>query len=314
MKRKELYAELGIIIVIVIIALLLIFLPFISATNIDGANYKNVTVHTYVNITNSRPIMLNVTVYQETNFTIKNITLNGGMTRQVTCNASIRDWNGHGDVILVNATLWHVLNSTMNATDDYNNHYTNVSCTKGATSGNYDAAWTCVFDVYYYANNGTWNCNVTAMDTPGTTASLYNTTVVYPLYAINLTDGIDYGNVAVEEYSGNMTANVTNFGNMAVNVTVEGWGVNRGDGLAMNCSLGGNISVANERFALSELAFGSMTPLSISPQLLSGLTIPQQVVDGVPNVNSTYWTLFLNSSNNPGGNCSGFILFSAQAP
>jgi hypothetical protein len=53
MKNKEFYIELGIISIVILIAFLLIILPAIHADNIVGSNYKNVTVITYVNITNS---------------------------------------------------------------------------------------------------------------------------------------------------------------------------------------------------------------------------------------------------------------------
>lgn len=283
-----------------------------NADNIVGDNYRNVTVHTYVNITNARPEVLLVKVYQENNLSRLNITLAGGSQRQVTCNATLRDWNGYNDIVGVNATLWHTA-STLDAADDNNSHYTNSSCTNTGNGVNYTVNYICTFDVYYYANNGTWNCFVDIIDLAGKTGNNTNTTVVYPLYALNITDGIDYGNVAVEDYSVNRTANITNFGNMPLNVSVEGYGVTRGDGLAMNCSINGNITVGMERFSISDVDWSLMTPLTSTSQSISGLTVPKQTFPNNQMINTTYWQLYVNVSNNPAGNCTGFILFTAES-
>ncbi|MGV8150818.1 MAG: hypothetical protein ACP5NV_03770 [Candidatus Woesearchaeota archaeon] len=288
-------------------------LPLIKADNIVGNNYRNVTVRTYVNITNSKPEVLAVTIFQESNVSLRNITLSAGSTRIVTCNASLRDWNGYTDIVSVNATLWDVTNAQYSDPDNNNTHYTNSSCTNSGNGVNFTVNYVCQFPVYYYANNGTWNCTVLIADTYNKTGNRSNSTIFYPMYALNVTDGIDYGNVGVEDFSANKTANITNFGNRAINVTVEGYGAVRGDGLAMNCSLGGNIAVAHERFSLTDVDWSSRTPLSSSPQLISGLTIPKQTLPGTMMTNTTYWQLYVDSTNNPGGNCSGYVIFSAEA-
>ena len=292
---------------------LIFLLPLGIAPNINGSNYKNVTVRTQVNITNSKPEVLNVTVSEAINISNRNITLNAGGTKDITCNATLRDWNGYSDIIYVNSTLWYVPTSSSNATDDNSTHYTNTNCTTSGNGVGYLVNYLCNFTVIYYANNGTWNCNVTAMDNPNATGYGNGTTVLYPVYALNITDGIDYGGVAVESYSGNTTANITNLGNMAINITVEGYGGKRNDGLAMNCSLGGNITVNNERFSVADTDWNSRTPLNGSSQMLPGLTIPKQINNSYV-VNSTYWQIYINSTNNPGGNCTGYVIFTAVAP
>jgi len=293
------------------VSLAIVLTSLSNAENIVGDNYRNVTVHTYVNITNARPEVLLVKVYQDTNLSALNITLSAGSQRQITCNASLRDWNGYNDIVGVNATLWHST-STQEAADNNNTHYTNSTCTSTGNGVNYTVNYICGFPVYYYANNGTWNCIVTVIDQAGKTGNNTNTTTIYPLYALNVTDGIDYGNVAVEEWSVNKTANITNFGNMPLNVSVEGYGANRGDGLAMNCSVNGNITVGMERFSIADVDWTSMTSLTSAPQNLSGLTLSKQTVPGTQIINTTYWQLYVNVSNNPAGNCTGYILFSAE--
>jgi hypothetical protein len=314
MKKINLVNAVQLILLTSLLLVILAIVPFSNAENIIYGNYRNVSVRTYVNITNAKPEVLSLFIYQDTNITLRNITLSAGSIRTVNCNATIRDWNGYTDIVGVNGTLWDSANSEYNTTDNNNTHYTNANCTSLSNGVNYTVNYICNFSVYYYANNGTWVCNVTAIDTFNKTGYKANTTVFYPVYALNLTNGIDYGNVAAEDYSVNRTANITNFGNMAINISVEGYGAVRGDGLAMNCSLGGNISVSNERFAISDLAWGSMTALTGSSQSLAGLTIIKQTDPVVQMINTTYWQLYLDSKGNPGGNCSGYVLFSATAP
>jgi len=290
-------------------------LPLGIAPNNVSLNYKNVTVWTHVNITNAKPEVLNVTIFEATNSSARNITIAAGSVKTVYCNATVRDWNGYNDIIYANASLWYVPTSNSNATDDNNSHYTNVSCTLNASTSTNVGWYICSFDVLYYANNGTWSCNVTVMDTLTKTGSLFNTTVFYPVYALNVTDGIDYGNVAVESYSSDVNANITNLGNMAINISVEGYGARRGDNLAMNCSDSGNISVQYEKYGLaSGLDYTTgMTALnsSLGGLLISNLTMPKQNTS-TQIINATYWKLYIPP--NPAGNCTGYIIFTALAP
>jgi hypothetical protein len=101
---------------------------------------------------------------------------------------------------------------------------------------------------------------------------------------------------------------------MPINITVEGYGVTRGDGLAMNCSLAGNITVDNERFSIVPgTAYAAKTQLTsnLGGVAIPGLTMPKQI-NSTLRENSTYWQLYIPP--NPAGNCTGNILFTAIAP
>lgn len=302
-----------IVIFLTVFAVILLLLPFGSAPNVIGTNYRNVTVWTYVNITNSRPEVTGISIYDADNASLPNITVTAGGVKSVVCNASVRDWNGFNDIVSANATLYYSLNQS-NDSDDNNTHYTNSSCVLNYSIDAYSGIYSCAFVVYYYANNGTWKCNVTVKDSysnPNSSGTGGNTTYFYPVYALNVTDGINYGNVAVEEYSDNRTANLSNLGNTAINISVEGYGINRSDGLAMNCTHG-NISVANERFSANATTdFGSKIALSSSSSVIAGLKILKQTTNTLA-INVTYWQLYVPP--NPAGNCTGFIIFSAGAP
>lgn len=307
----------GIIAIAFLFSMILFMLPRAIAPNIVGDNHRNITVHTYLNITHSKPDVLNVTVSEAPNVSMNNITLVAGGTKKVLCNATVRSWEGFIDIQKVNATLYHLATSSSNSSDDNNSHYTNVSCAINSSLGPFIGWYECYFDVMYYVNNGTWVCNVSVANSytvvnSNFTGSGYNTTVFYPLYALNVTDGIDYGGVAVEEYSTpDRSANLTNLGNMNINITVEGYGVTRGDGLAMNCSLTGNIAVENERFSASSgQAYGAKTPLTSAAGgvMIPSLTMPKQINSTLVE-NSTYWQIYVPP--NPAGNCTGNIIFTA---
>lgn len=299
---------------------MIVILPDAIAPNNVGPNYNNVTVHTNLTITHSKPDVLNVTISEALNLSAKNITINAGTTKNVICNATLRDWQGFNDITLVNATLYHVATSNNSANDSYNNHYTNATCITNSSLGPFTGWYICSFDVMYYANNGSWICNVTVSNSytknnSNFTGVGYSTTIFYPVYALNVTDGIDYGGVAVEDYSTpDKVANLTNLGNMGINITVEGYGVSRGDGLAMNCSLTGNITADNERFSvLTAQTFAAKTSLTSNPGgvIIPGLTMPKQTNASLIR-NSTYWQLYVPP--NPAGNCTGYVIFTATAP
>ena len=307
---------------VILLAFLLLFiglvfvLPSGIAPNLIGTNNKNVTVTTFVNITHSKPEVLNVTVYEAINLSNRNITINAGSTKTVYCNATLRDWDGFNDITKVNATLYYMPTSNHTAFDNNNSHYTNSTCTLNGTGPIGYLGWfICSFDVQYFANNGTWSCNMTIVNSWNYTNYGSNTTIFYPVYALNVTDGIDYGGVSVYSFSNDTIANLTNLGNMAINVTVEGYGAKRGDNLAMNCTVNGNISIENEHFSLTNgTNYDLKTNLTstLGGLTIPGLTMPKQTISGSPIVNLTYWQLYIPP--NPAGNCTGAIIFTAIAP
>ncbi|MFH1606222.1 MAG: hypothetical protein ABIC91_02665 [Nanoarchaeota archaeon] len=308
MKNKEFPRNLVLLFLIAVTSIFIIGSNFIYSWS-AGPNYENVTIRTIVNITQSRPTILSIVVDEASD----NITLNAGLTRTVICNLTVRDWNGWNDVIGVNATFWDNNSVSMSNSDDENNHYTNATCTNTGNDGNYISYWDCAFDILYYANNGSnWICNSTVIDNYNFTDTAFNTTTINPLYALNVTTQIDYGDLAVEDTSTSRTANVTNFGNMAIDVSIYGYGgtnFETGNGLAFICQIG-NITVDNERYSTDDIAWASMTQLTNESATISGLTLPQRT--DLEVVNITYWKLYVPP--NPYGECNGTIVFAAELP
>jgi hypothetical protein len=309
---------------IIILALMVMILSIRTIeANTPSANYENVTVWTRVNVTNAQPEVLSIVIDENVNG-LENITLRAGLTRNVYANITVRDWNGYQDINLTNATFYAYTN-TSGDPDDNNAHYTDALCDFISGSG-YLANYTCNFSVYYYAINGTWTVNVSVyddsyMEDPANFSDfkdwMTNTTIIHPLYALNVTDGIDYGEMqllAAGDISANITSNITNFGNMPINVTVQGYGVSIGDGLAMVCDQR-NISIDDERFSVdADDNFAAKIALDGNIQTIGGLTIQKQTDPVTQMINVTYWQLYIDPNDSPFGVCNGSVIFSAIAP
>ncbi|MBU1199331.1 MAG: hypothetical protein KKF46_03420 [Nanoarchaeota archaeon] len=275
-----------------------------------ASNYENYSVKTTVNVTNAYPEILNITCNGD-----QAITLTAGSTKLVSCLIEILDYNDGDDVNYVNGTFYYNVNESSDP-DDNNTHYTNTTCTVNNTNGFY-ANWTCAFDVWYYALNGTWEMNSTVNDSFGAKDNDYGNATVNTLLALNVTSLIDYEDLAVTETSSAIEANITNFGNVPINVTIYGFG---GEdevayaGLAMVCDQR-NITIDNERYDLSAVTvYDSMTPLTSSAVPFQGIKIQKQTDPDVYQINSTYWRIHINMSTNPFGVCNGTVVFAAESP
>ncbi|MFA6073389.1 MAG: hypothetical protein WC758_04715 [Candidatus Woesearchaeota archaeon] len=286
------------------IVFLLFFLLFISLSDVEAQTFTHKNVTSRVNVTNAQPEILNFTL------SASPISLNAGGLKEFNCTSLVRDWNGFNDVTGVNATFYFNQNAS-NDPDDQNVHYTNSSCTEGGNDGLYLVNYTCAFYVSYFANNGSWNCNATAIDQRNYTGSGIKAVNISALYAVNVTDIIDYGNLSVTDYSDNITATITNFGNRAINVSVLGYGLTQGDGLGFVCAQGTNISIENQRFSSSAQPWASKTVLGITNKDL-GLTLAQQTDEIVQVTAESYWQLYVPP--NPFGVCTGTVRFTATTP
>ncbi|MGV8171261.1 MAG: hypothetical protein ACP5OA_01035 [Candidatus Woesearchaeota archaeon] len=237
------------------------------------------------------------------------IILSAGSTRSVNCTVIASDFEGADIIINASATFYYYLNKSSDS-DDNIVHYTNDSCSV-VSSDDTSKTFLCAFEVYYYANNGTWNCNATVYNVYSYLANNETSAVIDPLYAVNLTDGIDFGDVSAGFPSDNLTVNITNIGNMPVNVTLQGYALVIGDNTGMNCSDSTNITITNIRVSTNSTAnFTQKLPLNGSIQSLN-FKINKQI-NGTPVFNTTYWQI----SPDPGyfsRICTGYVIFNAEA-
>ena len=132
----------------------------------------------------------------------------------------------------------------------------------GVNDDQYMALATCTHQVQYHANPSTWNCTVFVNDSVGfnDTASDLDDISVNSLLAIGLPNTINYGTVNATYISNENITNVTNLGNVMINLSLSGYGFVENDGNAMNCTLGPaeNISIEYEKFNLTSTTPGDL--------------------------------------------------------
>ena len=300
---------------IVIFMLAAIFLGVsFPADNVMGANVSNVSVLAKVNVSNTEPNLYLVNIMNTP------IDLNANAAATVICNGSFTDVNGFDDIKNVSATLYQSTTSASVFSDDNNTHYTNSSCgnctiVPGTSSQNGSCA--CQFAVWYYANAGSWQCNMTINDSGGLSSTQNSSFfTINQLLGINVESLVlDYGNLSVTQVSNSVRENVTNGGNVPINVTVRGFGGDNesiGENYTMLCGFGANITFGNQRYyPNNNTAFSQMYNLTNQTVQMINVTIPQRQNDASygNSSNSTFWKLQIPP--NAGGICNGTIIFGA---
>ncbi len=296
------------------------FTPFV----IGYINESNVTVITQLTVGNVFPEILNVSIDNDA----QEVTLIANDTQIVRCEALIRDWNNDTDINTVIAEFFDSTASSYGSSDDNNEHYTNSSCIINTTFGtwhgisdtNYTALANCTFAVWYYANPGNWNCTIWVNDSSNWNDTNSDDINISELLALGLPDTINYGVVNATSVSEENITNVTNFGNVEIDLRLSGYAISEGDGLAMNCTLGSikNISIYYEKYNLTSSTAG---PLSLSEfeaaytNLTSSPTLEEFNLNYRQNdtvndaTNSTYWRIYVPVG--VAGSCEGNIVFGA---
>ena len=311
--------------VFLFIGLFLIIFSNFSGIVFAEIGEPNATVITILEVGNVFPEVLLVTLPED-------VTLIPNSTRLVSCVAIVRDWNEHPDIDNVYAEFFDMDVSDFGEDDEWNNHYTNSSCElvpdfgdyMGISSDAYTILSNCTFYVQYYANPGinNWNCTVVVNDTYNWNGTGNNVTTMNELLAIGLPDVIDYGTVNATYVSEEQIANVTNFGNVQINLSLEGYARTQGDGLAMNCTLGniGEINITYERYNLTESNAGALNSLSefdaapyinlTSSPIIKQFNLNYKQDDTVALAhNSTYWRIYVPIG--VAGTCQGNIIVGA---
>lgn len=326
-KRKTLGHGIVGVMALFIIASILVGVSFKTSYVIGATNITNNTVIAIVNVTNTEPNVTSVTVGDGILSPIGEIDLTASGVTVVTCNASIFEYNGVGDINenKTNGTFY-IQSIGPDATPDNNHLYRNESCGSCTEVSATNVSCDCRFAVQYYANDSsTWQCNISVKDKGGTqkSGSEINLTssgvsglvTVTKLLAINTTTLLDYGNLSVTETSAQIVHNVTNVGNINLNLSLRGYGGTNetiGENLTMMCDFG-NISIGQQRYSLgldSETPFAGMNFLR-NQTTISNLTFPAKVNDIAVGWerNSSFWRLQVPLS--VGGICNGTIIFGA---
>jgi hypothetical protein len=312
----------GIILLFVEVSLLVALFSFAPQEVLAGVGSPNVTSISELGVANAPPVVQNTTINDDAA-----INLIPNSTKEVQCVAVIMEYDGEGDITGANATLFDSSTSQSNP-DDNNDHYTNSSCDinmsfgsfKGVADHAYNALANCTFHILYYANSGNWNCTIIAKDTFNQTTADSGQGVVSELLAFGLPDSIDYGTVNATSVSSEQLINVTNYGNVQINVSLEGYGAFPNDGNAMNCSQGAskNISVELEKYNLSSSTAGTLSLTEFEATYINLSTTPVikqfelifRTNDTITNaIKESYWRIYVPKG--VAGTCTGNIVFGA---
>lgn len=308
-----------------------IFLLFLSITFL--LNFKGMTgnligtplatVHTNLTVGESFPEISNITTSPE------DFILTPNSTTRLNCISIATDYNGKGTMENISGIIYSKLTAIKTSSDDNNNHYTNTSC-KITTdfgvwneiySNDYNLLINCSFDVGFYADPGEWACGVSVGDNTGLSSYYETNFTMQELMSLGVQDYVEFGIINSTYVSNESTVNVTNLGNVEIDLILSGYGETGGDGYSMKCNLGDEgIPIGYQKYDLTTSVSG---PLSLSAfqslytSLTSDTTFKNYNLDYRKNdtfndaTNSTYWRIYV--PRGVAGDCDGNIVFSATS-
>ena len=272
------------------------------------------------------PIVDDVVVDDEFLSPTDEIDLTVAGTKLISCIGNVSDPNNYTDIKNVTAILYDMNNASLTSQDDKNNHYTNNSCILNNCSGE-SCGFECSFDVWYFANANTdlgWICYVTGTDNSNTSGFGSDAVSINTLLGVEFPDTIDFGSVGNNKVSNESSNNVTNRGNVMIDISLDGYGGTDGDGNAMNCSNGRNISIGYEKYNLTASNPGDLT-LAQFASLYKNLTDnavnetefnldfrKNDTSDFIDDFKLAYWRIFVPGGIAVNTSCSGKINIGAM--
>jgi hypothetical protein len=291
---------------------------YISETanvTVTGAGYDiadNITL-------NSPPNITSLTVDDSLKSPENQIDLTAATSKTIKCQAVILDYDGEASIKNASAEFFDS-SSYYGDSDDNNYHYTNQSCILDTNYGNENETLAnCSFQVWYYANSDNWECFVKTYDNLTVSGNKSDSVFINPLLAVGIDTTIDFGEIYPKQISNESSLNITNYGNIRINISLSGYAVVEGDGYAMNCTLGNEIPVYYQKYNLTDSNNSEIT-LEQSESLYNNLTKDPEVkefnLDYNTNDtenhsrNTTYWRVYLPLGT--GGDCTGNIVFGAS--
>ncbi|MBU1974944.1 MAG: hypothetical protein KKG59_00915 [Nanoarchaeota archaeon] len=307
MKYKEKISD-----AVLSVAIFVVMVSIVGIGLVLSDDPKSVTTQT--NITSSLPIIDSIVINSGSY-----INLTEGSLKQIICNATIVNYNGKDDISHVNATFFRTNGTVQDGLyDAVNNNtgYQHVNCTYAFPGDDaFTFSYNCTMNLTYHAFNGSWNCTVFVNNSLNSPVNGTNSSWIVPLYAINVTDVMNFGELAVYDYSAVRSVNVTNWGNMPINLTIYGYG-GEDNSTGYNRSFicpdgpGTNISLGYLRWELrDDNGWVNMTNITIGPARIDNVTIQKQTTD--TNIwNTTYWKIYVPP--NPFGACNGTIVYEAM--
>jgi hypothetical protein len=283
-----------------------------------GVTRANVSINALVSLI---PFFSNVFVEDDSFSPANKIDLTAGGTKEVICNGTISDNSGFSDIINVTGVFFDSSQATSNSSDDNNNHYTNSSCSL-TNCADISCEARCLFQVQYYANAGSsWVCNLTGTDNSSNRAYGSDTTSINSLLALEFPDTIDFGTITPNSVSNESINNVTNMGNVRIDISLEGYASLEGDNYSMSCTNGYDLPTGYEKYNLTASNPGQINistfeakykNLTSSPVNETGFNLNLRQNEAYNEaVNGTFWRIFLPPGLQVGDSCSGSIRIAA---
>jgi hypothetical protein len=251
--------------------------------------------------------------------TVSNVSLNGGnnitltenATTLVTATATVSDADGYSDITQVIGRIFR-LGVGENCTLDDNNCY-EVTCSTSSCSGT-DCQADCNFNVWFHADptdigspweTEHWVAQIKVVDSQNASSSATNTTQTIEmnsLVALDVTLEINYGTMYPGETIDplSIVSTVTTTGNVAIDVELSGTDLS---------SDGNTISVSQQHYATSSVAFSSGYALSTTPTALE-LSTGKPTSHPSDQFQNIYWGIQIPSGTSM-GSYLGQITFTA---
>ncbi|MEM3374016.1 MAG: hypothetical protein QXE31_02225 [Candidatus Woesearchaeota archaeon] len=239
------------------------------------------------------------------------INLIPATTKKIYCNGTITDLDGFLDIVKVNASFFQ--QGKQSQLINLSNNYFNSSCSLFNGIGN-NIGFSCSFDLIYYANNGTWFCNVSVIDLINATNTSQEQSIINSLLAIEVSPSlINYGDLQILQISPfDQIINITNYGNVPINISIYSYAETEEDNLSLKCETS-NISYEYHRFSKTkDSLFSNMAFLNnyLNP-VITNLTIPKKEYNQIENsTKSLFFKLQIPLTAK--GKCNGRLVLSAS--
>ena len=270
------------------------------------------------NLSLNAPVSVyNVTVEDSLTSPANEIDLTPANTTSVMCSAIAEDPEGSAAIQSAAAEMFSSASSA-GSPDSNNDHYTNSSCLINESYGNSSQAQiNCSFEIEYYARSGSWTCQINTTDNYSASTIESDTTSINTLLAIGVDSPMEFGEVDARSVSPEKEANVTNYGNVPINLTLNGYGNVTLDGNSMECGaqdiiigyMKYNLTASNSSnltLAQSEAIYENLTSAPTVKEL--NLNFRQSDVSN-DAIHQTYWRVYVPEG--VGTSCMGNIVFAA---
>lgn len=238
-------------------------------------------------------------------------------TREVFCEAVVEEFD-LDDLVGAVGEFYDSDISFSGDIEDNNYHYTNSSCFINESYGAVqEKEVICKFDIFYYTNPSNWECLINVEDNQSSFGNKTDNTLVNTLLSIEVVSMVDFGSTGAGSVTEESVVNVTNYGNVDINLSLSGYGGSLDDGHGMVCGIK-NISIDFVKYNLTSSTFGNLNlgefenfyiNLTSSPVVREFNLFSRQNDLLNEAVLPSYWRVYVPSEISEV--CSGNIVFGA---